>query len=170
MQNNTQQFTELQRKNMDAGMKLAQMSIENSQRIVALQVDAAKKLFQDSVENTKALASAKDPQQAVALQTQFAQETAKRMIETAQQITELGNASRSEFNHLLTEQLASGSQDMMASFQSFFGAIPGQNTNVLDAMKQAMSNANAAFEQITKASTAFSNAGGAADKPASKKK
>jgi phasin family protein len=168
MQNNTQQFTELQRKNMDAGMKLAQMSIENSQRIVALQVDAAKKLFQDSVENAKALAAAKDPQQAVALQTQFAQDTAKKMMETAQKIAELGNASRTEFSHLLTEQLTSGSQDMMASFQSFFGAIPGQNSSVLDAMKKAMTNANAAFEQITQASTAFVNAGAAKSAPKKK--
>lgn len=168
MQNNTQKFSELQRKNMEAGMKLAQMSIENSQRIVALQVDAAKKLFQDSVENAKALASAKDPQQAVALQTQFAQDTAKKVMETAQQIAELGKTSSSELTHLLTAQLANGSQDMMASFQSFFGALPGQNTNVLDAMKQAMSTANAAFEQITQASTSFVNAGAA--KPASKKK
>jgi len=57
---------------------------------------------------------------------------------------------------------------MMASFQSFFGALPGQNTNVLDAMKQAMSTANAAFEQITQASTSFVNAGAA--KPTTKKK
>ena len=150
-----EQFSELHRKNMEAAMKLAQMSIENSQRIVALQADVAKTLFQDSVDNAKALASAKDPQQAVALRANYTQETAQKMVAAASEIAEIGNASRTEFSRLLTEQLASGSKDMMEAFQSFFTALPGQNANVMESMQQAMANANKAFEQITKASAAF---------------
>ena len=163
-----EQFSELHRKNMEAALRLAQMSIENSQRILALQVDVAKKLFQDSVASAKALTSAKDPQQAITLRTQYAQDTAQQMMETARQIAEIGNASRSEFSHLLTEQLASGSKDLMATFQSFFGALPGTSGNVLETMQKAMANANEAFEQIAKASAAaFSSAGAA---PSKKKK
>ena len=33
-----EQFSELHRKNMEAAMRMAQMSIENSQRIMALQL------------------------------------------------------------------------------------------------------------------------------------
>ena len=56
---------------------------------------------------------------------------------------------------MLTEQLASGSKDMMEAFQSFFGSLPGQNAHVMETMQQAMANANKAFEQITQASAAF---------------
>jgi len=150
-----EQFSELHRKNMEAAMKLAQTSIENSQRIVALQVDVAKTLFQDSVDNAKALAAAKDPQQVVALRTHFTQETAQKMIAAAREIAEIGNSSRTEFSQLLTEQLASGSKDMMEAFQSFFSSLPGQNAHVMETMQQAMANANQAFEQITQASAAF---------------
>jgi phasin family protein len=155
MANKPEQFSELHRKNMEAAMKLAQMSIDNSQRIVALQVEVAKTLFQDSVDNAKALAAAKDPQQAIALRTHFTQETAQKMIAAAREIAEIGNSSRTEFSHLLTEQLASGSKDMMESFQSYFGSLPGQSTHVMETMQQAMANANKAFEQITQASAAF---------------
>ncbi len=147
-----EQFSELHRKNMEAAMRLAQMSIENSQRMVALQVEVAKALFQDSVDNAKALASAKDPQQAVALRTQYTQDTAQKMIDTAREIAEIGNSSRTEFSRLMTEQLASGSKDMMEAFQSFFGALPGQNTGVVETMQKAMAQANKAFEQIAAAS------------------
>lgn len=151
-----EQYSELHRKSMEAAMKLAQMSIENSQRIVALQVDAAKDLFQDSVANAKALAAAKDPQQAVALRTQYTQETAQKMMETARKMAEIGNTSRSEFSRLMTEQLAGGSKDMIDAFQSFFGSLPGQNSQVVETMQKAMATANSAFEQMAKASaTAF---------------
>ncbi|MDD5175607.1 MAG: phasin family protein [Sterolibacterium sp.] len=168
MATKTEQFSELNRKNMEAAMKLAQMSIDNSQRIMAIQVDAAKKLFQESVESAKALASIKDPQQAIALRTQYAQVTAQQMIETARQISEIGNASRTQFSHMLTEQLTNGSKDMMETFQTFFTSLPGPSGNVVETMQKAMANATEAFEQIAQASaTAFGNTG---DKATAKKK
>ena len=162
-----EQFSELHRKNMEAAMKLAQMSIENSQRIIALQVDAAKKLFKESAESAKALSSVKDPKDVIALRTQYTKDTAQMMMETARQIAEIGNASRTEFSHMMTEQLASGSKDMMETFQSFFTALPGQSNNVMETMQKAMATANSAFEQIARASAAGFES---ATKPAKKKK
>ena len=154
-----EQFSELHRKNMEAAMRLAQMSIENSQRIVALQVEVAKTLFQDSVDNAKALATVKDPQQAVTLRTQYTQDTTQKMIEAAREIAEIGNSSRGEFSRLMTEQLASGSKDMMEAFQAFFGTLPGQNASVVETMQKAMAQANKAFEQIAEASASALSGG-----------
>lgn len=163
-----EQFSELHRKNMEAAMKLAQMSIENSHRIIALQVDAAKRMFMESAESAKALGTVKDPQEAVALRTQYTKDTAQMMMETARQIAEIGNASRTEFSHMMTEQMASGSKDLMETFQSFFSTLPGQNNNVMETMQKAMATANSAFEQIAKASAATFE--GAAVKPTARKK
>jgi len=154
MSGNNDQFTELNRKNMEAAMRLAQLSIENSQRVVALQNELARDLFQDGVENARAQATAKDPQEVLRLRGQYAQETAQKMMVTAQKVAEIGNESRVEFSRMLTEQLAAGSQEMADAFQGFFRAMPGQNANVLEVMQQAMASANSAFEQIAKASTA----------------
>ena len=164
-------ISELNRKNMEAAMRLAQLSIENSQKIMALQSELARELFQESVANAKAQADSKDPQQVMTLRTKYAQETAQRMMESAQKIAEIGNEARVEFSRLLTEQLASGSHDLMDSFQSFFKSLPGQNPNVMEAMQQAMARANSAFEQITQvSSSAFSNINELAKKSAPKTK
>jgi hypothetical protein len=72
------QFADMHRKNIDAAMKLTQMSLENSKRIMELQVETARALFEDSVKSARALTEAKDPQAALALRTQFAQETSAR--------------------------------------------------------------------------------------------
>lgn len=147
------EFGEIQRKNMEAAMRLAQLSIDNSQRIMELQSNLARDLFQNSVEQTKLQATSKDPQDIVKLRAQYAQETTQKMIAAAQQVAEIGNSARVEFSRLLTEQLAAGSQDMVDAFQTFFKALPGQNTNLLETMQQAMTNANTAFEQMRKAAT-----------------
>ncbi len=154
MAGNIEHFSELHRKNMEAAMRMAQLSIENSQRIMALQSELAKEMFQSGVENAKAQTGTQDPQAMMALRTQYAQETTKRMVAAAQQIAEIGNSARAEFTRLVTEQLASGSQDLTESLQSFMKNLPGQAPNMMESFQQAIASANAAFEQITKASTA----------------
>ncbi len=165
-------FSELNRKNMEAAMRLAQMSIENSQRVMSLQNELARELFNDGVQNARAQSGAKDPQEVMRLRAEYAQETAKKMMTVAQQVAEIGNDSRQTFSRLLTEQLASGSQDMADAFQGFFKSMPGHNPNMMEIMQQAMINANAAFEQIAQATTAtFTGMTDTAmKKPAPKKK
>ena len=155
-----EQFSELHRKNMEAAMRLAQLSIENSQRIMALQSDLAKTLFEEGVSNAKAQTTAKDPSEVMKLRAEYAQDTAQKMVAAAQEIAAIGNEARAEFSRLLTEQLASGSKDMTESFQSFFKTLPGSNPNMMDAMQQAIATANSAFEQIANVSSAAMNSVG----------
>lgn len=146
------EFGEIQRKNLEAAMRLAQMSIENSQKIMALQSQLARDLLADSLTQAKNQAAKSDPMDIVALRTRYTQETMQKMLSVAQEIADISNDARAEFSRLLTEQLAAGSHDMVDAFQTFFKALPGQNAGMLETMHQAMSNANAAFEQIAKAS------------------
>lgn len=144
---------EIQRKNLEAALRLAQLSIENSQRIMALQSQLARDLLHDTVTQAKDQAEQQDPMGVLNLRARYANETVRKMLTVAQEIAEVGNSARSEFSRLLTEQLAAGSQDMVDAFQAFFKTLPGQNTTMFDAVQQAMATANAAFEQISKAST-----------------
>ena len=171
MAGKVEQFSELHRKNMEAAMRMAQLSIENSQRIMALQTELAKEMFQSGVENAKAQSTARDPQSMMQLRTQYAQETTQRMVAAAQQIAEISNGARAEFARLVTEQLASGSQDMTESMQAFMKNLPGQTPNMMESFQQAIATANQAFEQISKASTAaMSSVGDAVKKTAAKRK
>jgi phasin family protein len=175
MAGKNENFSELNRKNMEAAMRLAQMSIENSQRVMALQSELARELFQQGVENARAQTTAKDPQEVLQLRNQYAQDTAQKMMVTAQRVAEIGNDARTEFSRMLTEQLASGSQDMIDAFQGFFKTLPGlpggQNANVMEVMQQAMATANSAFQQMTQASTAaFAGMNEMAQKSTTKKK
>ena len=167
---NTEKFSELHRKNMEAAMRLAQMSIENSQRVMALQADLAKSLFESSVNSAKAQAAVKSPQDLLRLQADYARETAGRVVEIAKQVAEIGNAARSEFSQVLTEQLASGKEELGSSLQGLMKSLPVGMPNMTQAMEQAVATANSAFEQITKVSAAAMGvAAGAAKKTKAKK-
>jgi phasin family protein len=153
----TEQFSEMHRKNMEAAMRLAQLSLENSQRVMALQTELAKSLFEEGVANAKAQTSAKDPTEVMKLRAEYAQETARKMVAAAQEVAAIGNDARVEFTRMLTEQLASGGKEMSETMQGFFKNLPGANPNMMESMQQAIATANAAFEQIASVSSAALN-------------
>ncbi len=149
----TEQVQELQRKQMQAGMKLAQLSLDNSQRLLALQVEISRKIFQDGVENARALSAARDAQQAVSIQSRYMQDSAQSLLDCMRQITDLGNASRIELSHLMAEQFAGEGRDWLTSLQMLATRMPGQNVPLVESLGQAMNSLNNAIEQFAKAST-----------------
>lgn len=170
MTNKLEQFNELQRKNMEAAARLAQMSIENSQRILALQTELAKSLFEQGVENAKAQASIRDPRQAAQLAQQYTQETTQQMVAVAQQIAEIGKDVQTEITRLVSEQFSKGSEDLSGAMQAFFKSLPAQNPQLTEPFQQVIATATAAFEKMTQASTAAMNSAAAATKKAAVKK
>ncbi len=167
MAGKNEQFNELGRKGMDAAMTMARLSMENSQRIMALQFELAKELFESGIEHATAQASAGDPQALMKLRTQYAQETTQRMVAAAQQIAEIGNAAQAELARLVSAQMSTGSQNMTESMQAFMKTLPGQTPNMMESFQKAVATANAAFDQLSKASTAaMGNAAKTVKKPA----
>jgi phasin family protein len=160
MTNPSEQLGDLHKKSIDAATKLSQLSLENSKRIIELQVETARTLFDGSVSSARALSEAKDPQAAMALRAQFAQETAQKLMDAARRMGEIGAEAQTEFSSMLGEQLSQSGQEMMQAFQKFMPIVPGGNQNALAAMQQAFSTAQGAFDQIAKASSAALNLGG----------
>lgn len=156
------QITDLQRKSMEAAKQLAQLSIENSQRILALQTELAQELFKDGVTNFKSLLGAKDPQEMLGLQTRYAQEMAQKLTAATQKVSAVGNQAREQLTKLVSGQMAEGG-GLQNVFKDFLTLPQSGNPDFAKVIQQAMATANQAFEQITKASTAaFSNMGEAA--------
>ena len=108
------------------------------------------------------LTEAKDPQSALALRTQFAQETSSRMMEAMRQMADLTAGAQAEFNKMLGQQMAGTSQEMMENFKKMMSVsgLPGGGQDAFATMQKAFGNAKDAFDQIAKASsTAFTMPG-----------
>ena len=134
-------------------MRLTQMSLESSQRIMELQVSVAKSLFEEGVENAKALATVKDPKQAIELRTRYAQSTTEKMLACAREMAELTARTQSEVGKLVGEQLSTGGTDMFEAMQKMFTGTAITDQNAVTALQTAMDTTRSAFEQMARAST-----------------
>ncbi|MCX7896616.1 MAG: phasin family protein [Rhodocyclaceae bacterium] len=153
-QGKAEHWKELQRKNLEAALQLAQATMSNSLTMIGIQNQLAQELLRLNLEHAQALASAQSPDEVIRLRNEQAQAVAQKILAATQKIAELGNAARSEFARLMTEQLAAGSQEMADAIQGFWQNFPAEGQPVVEAMQQAMAAANRTFEQMTQAAVA----------------
>ncbi len=142
-------FSDIQRRNFEAAARLAQLSLEHTQQMLAAQTRLAHELINENITSTKAeLEAAADPQKLIALRAEHAQKTAQTLMNSAKEIAELGSTVRSEFSHLLTEQLAAGNKELTDAFQGFLHTLPGNNMNFFAGIQETMANTTKAFQQM----------------------
>lgn len=148
----------MQKKNLDSAMRLAQLSIENSQRILQLQMQTAKDMFEDGVSNVQSLSQIKTPQEAMELRARYAQSAAEKMLATSRNIAEITSEVQAEMSKLVSQQLTSGSQDLMEAMQGFMKGMPLNSHAAAEAMQTTFENARKTLEQVAKASSDAFNA------------
>ncbi len=147
----------LQKTNIDAAMRLAQLSIENSQRVMEIQVSTAKRLFEEGLANATAISAVSDPKDAMELRARFAKNTTEQMLGCARQIADITTAAQAELRQLVSAQLNTGNADMHDAMQKLLLAMPGTDKHSLEAMQTALEMMRSAFEQVARASNdAFS--------------
>lgn len=149
----TEQINELQKKSIEAAVQLAQLSIENTQRVIEIQVAVAKSLFEDSVNNAKALSGIKDPQEAVQLRTRFAQNTAEKVFAGAREIAEVATKAQSQVSKLVGEQFTSSSTEVLDAIQQLFKGLPMGDQSAMGAIQNTLNTTRTAVEQLARAST-----------------
>lgn len=163
------QITDMQRKGMETAKQMAQLSIENSQRILALQTELAQELLKDGVASAKSLLEAKDPQEMLALQSRYAQEMAQKLVAATQKVSAVGKQAHEQLASLVKNQIEEGGGGVPNVFKDFLKVPQTANPDFAKVLQQAMATANQAFEQMAKASTAaFSSMGEAAQQSGKK--
>lgn len=133
----TDKPTDNHHKSMETGMRLYQLSIDSSQRIMALQTGLAKELIQSGVDYARVQSASKDPQEVIRLRAEFSQEMARNIIAASRQIAEIGNETRAELSHMLIEQLTFGNTDLADAMQAFANTLPISSESLAAVMEKS---------------------------------
>ncbi|MFA9439554.1 phasin family protein [Uliginosibacterium sp. sgz301328] len=154
MASNQEALGALQKKNLDAAMELAQLSIENSQRILELQMQAARDIFESGVSSARAVAQASTPQEALQLRSRYAQETTEKMLACSRGIAQVATELQIEMGRLVSQQFAESGSDVIASMQGMFKNTPLSNDAATKALQDSFDTARRTLEQVVQASSA----------------
>lgn len=152
------QISEANKAAVDTAMKLAQISMENAERLVRLQLDAAKGMLEDNLKSARALAEAKDPQQLAALRAKALESGVEQMTAYSRGIYDLAAQTQAEFGKIMEGRIAAFNREVAQLVDDAAKSAPAGSEPAIAAMKQTLAATNAMIDTMAKAAKQFTEA------------
>ena len=151
MYNATEQFADFGKVNYANAVKLASLSLENTEKIVKLNLTAAKAALAQGVESAQAVASVKDVQELVALRAKFTEAGVQAATGYSKTLYELASEAQAEYTAFAEEAWATYTKGVAAFVDKASKAAPAGTDVGFNAFKSTFAASTAAFDQFQKA-------------------
>lgn len=146
-----EQIAATNKANVETFLELSQKAFAGIEKMVELNLQAARASLEESAEHAKALLSAKDPQELMALQAGLMQPASEKAVSYGRQLYEIATATQAEVTKLAEAQMAGGQEKLGALVDSALKNAPAGSENAAALVRSAVSAANNAFESVQKA-------------------
>ena len=151
MYNATEQFADIGKVNYANVVRLASLSLENTKKIVKLNLTAARAALVQGVESAQAVASVKDVQELVALRTKFTEAGVQAATGYSKTLYELAAEAQAEYTAFAEEAWASYTKGVAAFVDKASKSAPAGSESGFNAFKSTFAASTAAFDQFQKA-------------------
>jgi phasin family protein len=133
-------------------LKFADVGVSATEQWFDLYAKSAKAATAEAMKQTRALAAAKDVQELTTLQTSFSQANGEKVSGFARAAYSWATETHSEFSKVVEEQIAETNKTMSAAIDKASKSAPSGSEFAFNAVKQAVSAANQAYDALSKAS------------------
>lgn len=146
-----EQLTSANKAGIEAALTLAHTVFASAERLAALNLNAARAVIEDSVANTKALLSAKDPQEAISLQAGLAQPILEKAVSYSRSVYEIASQTQDEITKVVEAQVTEANKAVTSALDKAAKAAPAGSDVAVAAVKSAIAAANTAYDSMSKA-------------------
>ena len=152
MYNASEQFAEISKSNVEQATKFAALAMENTEKLVALNISAAKAAYAHGVEGASAVASVKDVKELLALPTKYAESGVQYTIGYSRNLYEVMSAAQAQYSAFAEEAIAGYTKGLASWVEKASQSAPAGSEAAINAMKSTVAATTAAFDQFQKAS------------------
>lgn len=149
-----EQFSNAAKANFEAQLAffttVSGKAFESVEKVVDLNLNAVKATLEDSAITVRQLLAAKDPQEFFTLSAAQIQPTAAKSIAYGRHLAKITSETQAEIARTTEEQLAVTSRKVSELVDDVTKNAPAGSENAVAAVKAAIGNANAAYEQFSK--------------------
>ena len=146
-----EQFLQIQKTALEVFQTATITSIEGLERLAALNVQAAKASIDESTDALKSMTEVKDAKQLADMATGSVQPATDKVTAYYKHVYEIANETGSELAKLFEKQFAESNKQLYAAIDALAKNAPAGTEGVVTLVKQAVSSANTAFDQVSKA-------------------
>lgn len=146
-----EQFAAVGKAQIETLLTLANNAFSSAEKLAALNLNTARSFLEDSIANTKALMSAKDPQELLSLQASLAQPTVEKIVAYSRSVYEITHGVQDELSKIVEEQIAEVNKSISSALDKAAKSAPAGSDVAVAAVKSALAAANSAYDSINKA-------------------
>ena len=151
MYNPTEQITEFSKANVSNAVKLASISIEKAEKLVALNLNAAKLALAQGVEGAQAAATVKDVSELMALRSKITELGVQSAMGYSRTLYQLSTEASSEFTAFAEQAWTSYTKGLADFVEKASAAAPAGSDFGMNAFRSTIAASTAAFDQFQKA-------------------
>ena len=140
-----------QKANLETLFGLTSKAFESVEKLVDLNMTASKTALAEAADSTKAVLSAKDAQELLALQSTLFQPLAEKTASYSRHLYEIATSTSSEFGKAFEAQATDMQQKFMTAVDSASKNAPAGSESAVAAFKTAVAAGNNALESVQKA-------------------
>jgi phasin family protein len=150
-----EQFAALNKANLEAATRFANVALGGAERLLDVQMKATKAAWADSVDSVTTLAAVKDLQQFADVKDSVAQPAFEKAADYMKSVYEIAAETQAEFGKLIEQQFAGLNKQFVVALDKFAETAPAGSEVGISALKSAIVTGNAAYENLTKVAKQF---------------
>ncbi|MBW8899112.1 MAG: TIGR01841 family phasin [Massilia sp.] len=149
-----EQFSNATKANLESQFALLSAltfkTFEGVEKLVELNINTAKAAIEDSSATARQLLAVKDAQEFFAVSASQAQPAAEKALAYGRQVASIAADAGAEFSKAAESQFAEVNRKVISLVDEVTKNAPAGSETYVSALKTAISNANAGYEQFTK--------------------
>jgi len=151
MYNPTEQFADLNKSNVERATRLAAIALENTQKLVNLNLATARDAWAQSVESVQAVSTVKDVQDLFALRTKLAESGVQHALAYSRNLYDLASQAQADYAAASEEVWSNYTKSMATWVEKATQSAPAGSDVAVNAFKSTVAATTAAFDQFQKA-------------------
>lgn len=129
---------------------LTSKTFESMEKLVGLNIATARTALEDSTAITRKLLGVKDPQEFFSVTAAQAQPSAEKAVSYTRQLASIATGTGAEFSKAAESQIVEANRKVISLVDEVSKNAPAGSESFVAAVKTAISNANAGYEQFSK--------------------
>ena len=145
-----EQIQSANKANVEALLAVANAQFAALEKLANISAGAMKSAFEESINNTRALLGAKDVQEFVALQNNFAQPAIEKAIAYSKSVYEVATEANSELSKVAERRAAEWNENFVSLLDKVSKNAPAGSDVAVAAVKSMLAAANSAYDNMNK--------------------
>ena len=151
------ELARLQQESIASAIRLAQLTVEASEKLLGVQLDAARQAIEAGSRTAQALAQVSTPEQAMALRVTLAEQAVEQALEYSESVYSVAADLQDQFGRMIELRVDTHAADLQAAMQKMLGTAPPGAEAATAAVRQALVIGQSAFEGMTRTTRQLSD-------------